>query len=233
VSSNQRQSAREQKTRSLLPSPPEDLVATMPMVIPALQGPQQPTSSSISICPNPFSDTYQSPYTLAVPHPSQMYTNMDFESTPQSAASSSGSSLAPSDSISVRASSQPRSLRSRSHTRSPLPQSQSPCPEWTQAHQLRFEERLVRLTASAGLPLSWVENPEWIEFCTESIPPAKSPSRKVLMRRLLPRTLAELQSQAKKRVSGMNATASCDGWTGENFHHYIAFMIVVGKEVCQ
>jgi len=63
------------------------------------------------------SDTYQSPYTLAVPHPLQMYTNMDFESTPQSAASSSGSGLAPSDSISVWSSSQPRSLlRSRSHT---------------------------------------------------------------------------------------------------------------------
>jgi hypothetical protein len=53
----------------------------------------------------------------------------------------------------------------------------------------------------------------------------------VLTRRLLPRTLAEFQSQAKKRVAGQNATASCDGWTGENFHHYIAFMIVVGKEV--
>jgi len=97
--------------------------------------------------------------------------------------------------------------------------------------QMRFEERMIRLTASAGLPLSWVENPEWLNFCTEFIPQAKSPSRKVLTRRLLPQTLAELQSQAKQRASGKNATASCDGWTGENFHHYIAFMIVVGKEV--
>jgi hypothetical protein len=102
---------------------------------------------------------------------------------------------------------------------------------WSDARQMRFEERMIRLTASAGLLLSWVENPEWLNFCTEFIPQAKSPSRKVLTRRLLPQTLAELQSQAKQRASGKNATASCDGWTGENFHHYIAFMIVVGKEV--
>jgi hypothetical protein len=59
----------------------------------------------------------------------------------------------------------------------------------------------------------------------------KSPSRKVLTQRLLPWTLAELQTQAKERAKGRNATASCDGWTGENFHHYIAFMIAVEKEV--
>jgi hypothetical protein len=35
-----------------------------------------------------------------------------------------------------------------------------------------------------------------------------------------------------QRAAGKNATASCDGWTGENFHHYIAFMAVVDKEVC-
>jgi hypothetical protein len=102
---------------------------------------------------------------------------------------------------------------------------------WSDARQLHFEEIMVRLTASAGLPLSWVENPEWVNFCTEFIPQAKSPSRKVLTQRLLPRTLAELQSQAKQRASGKNATASCDGWTGENTHHYIAFMIVVEKKV--
>jgi len=89
----------------------------------------------------------------------------------------------------------------------------------------------MRLTASAGLPLSWVENPEWLSFCTEFIPSAKSPSWKVLTRRLLPRTLTEFQSQAKQRAAGHNATASCDGWTGENSHHYITFMVIVGKEV--
>ena len=96
---------------------------------------------------------------------------------------------------------------------------------------MRYEEIVVWLMASGGLPLSLVKNPEWLNICTEFIPQAKSPSRKVLTQRLLPRTLAELRSQAKQRASGKNATASCDGWTGENFHHYIAFMIVVDKTV--
>ncbi|KAI9438468.1 hypothetical protein BJY52DRAFT_1207008 [Lactarius psammicola] len=87
--------------------------------------------------------------------------------------------------------------------------------------QTQFEEQVTHLTASAGLPLSWVENPEWLNFCTNFLPQAKSPSQKVLTHHLLPQTLA----------SGKNATASCDGWTGENFHHYITFMVMVGKEV--
>ena len=102
---------------------------------------------------------------------------------------------------------------------------------WTAARQAHFEAQLMHLTASAGLPLSWVENSEWLSFCTEFIPSAKSPSRKVLTQQVLPHTLTEFQSQAKQRAAGHNATALCDGWTGENSHHYIAFMVVVGKEV--
>ncbi|KAH9028010.1 hypothetical protein EDB84DRAFT_1588968 [Lactarius hengduanensis] len=99
------------------------------------------------------------------------------------------------------------------------------------ARQARFEERITRITAAAGFSLSWVENPEWLDFCNDFVPQAKSPSRKVLTKRLLPQTLNELQQKAKQRVRGKNATASCDGWTGENFHHYIAFMIMVDKKV--
>ena len=90
----------------------------------------------------------------------------------------------------------------------------------------------MRLTASAGLPLSWVENLEWLAFCNEFMPLAKTPSRKVLTQWLLPHTLLEIQSQAKQCAAGKNATASCDGWTGKNFHYYIAFVAVVDKEVC-
>ena len=122
-----------------------------------------------------------------------------------------------------------RSQRSRNYI-TPLPLSVNDL-SWSDARQACFEDRLTRLTASAGFPLSWVENPEWLSFCTEFLPQAKSPSRKVLTRRLLPRVLTDFQSQAKSRASGKNATAMCDGWTGENFHHYIAFMIMVGREV--
>jgi hypothetical protein len=174
------------------------------------------------------SNTYQSAYTLAVPGPLAGPSNRlgsAYEREP-SIVSTSTSSLAPSDSISLAPSRSRRSSRVPSFT-SPA----SPDMAWSDARQMRFEERILRLTASAGLSFSWVENPEWLNFCTEFIPQAKTPSRKVLTQRLLPRTLAELQKQAKERVRGQNATASCDGWTGENFHHYIAFMIVARKEV--
>lgn len=180
-------------------------------------------------------NTYQSAYTLAVPLAGPS-THGAYEREPSIVSTSTSSlSLAPSDSVSVSM----RSSRSRRSSRvasfnSPASQAQSldMSLAWSDARQMRFEERILRLTASAGFPLSWVENPEWLNFCTEFIPQAKPPSRKVLTKRLLPRTLAELQKQAKERVSGQNVTASCDGWTGENFHHYIAFMIVARKEVC-
>ncbi|KAH9162790.1 ribonuclease H-like domain-containing protein [Lactarius sanguifluus] len=41
-----------------------------------------------------------------------------------------------------------------------------------------FETAVAHLTASAGLPLRWVENPEWLALCERFLPNAKSPSRK-------------------------------------------------------
>jgi hypothetical protein len=172
------------------------------------------------------SESYQSPYTLSISRPSS---HMSHERMP-SVVSSSSSSLTPFDSISV--SGGPPSSHSRRRGRITPFNSHTPLElAWSNGRQTSFEERITRLTVSAGLPLSWVENPEWLDFCTELVPQAKSPSCKVLTRCLLPQTLAELQSQAKERASGQNATASCDGWMGENFHHYIVFMVMVNKEV--
>ncbi len=178
------------------------------------------------------SESFQSPYTLSVSRPSL---RMDFERDPSvvsGSSSGSSSSLTPFDSVSVCSGASAPSYSRRGRGRNASFHPQAPLElAWSDGRQTRFEERIIRLTASAGFPLSWVENPEWLDFCTEFMPQAKSPSRKVLTRRLLPRTLAELQLQAKQRASGHNATASCDGWTGENFHHYIAFMVMVGREV--
>lgn len=186
--------------------------------------PSQPLAPVIQV-QTPF-NTYQSAYTLSIPGPStHSLSHGTYEREP-SIVSTSTSSLAPSDSISLAPS---RSRRSRvASFNSPAA---SPDMAWSDARQMHFEERILRLTASAGLSLSWVENPEWLNLCTEFIPQAKSPSRKVLTQRLLPRTLAEMKKKTMERVSGQNATASCDGWTGENFHHYVAFMVVVRKEV--
>ncbi|KAH8984274.1 hypothetical protein EDB83DRAFT_2326294 [Lactarius deliciosus] len=62
-------------------------------------------------------------------------------------------------------------------------------PGWSQGEQAMFETAVTCLTASAGLPLRWVENPEWLALCERFLPNAKSPSRKVLTQRLIPATL--------------------------------------------
>jgi hypothetical protein len=171
---------------------------------------------------------------LTIPSPSSQIggSNYIWYGKPQPTISSSGSSLVPSDSISACLSPPwSKAWQSKSHVASHAAEMAPPDVPWTVVHQLHFEERLMHLTASVGLPLSWVENLEWLLFCTEFIPSAKSPSQKVLIWWLLPRTLTEFQSQAMQHAAGHNVTASCDGWTGENSHHYIALMVVIGKEV--
>ncbi|KAH8991160.1 hypothetical protein EDB83DRAFT_2231697 [Lactarius deliciosus] len=98
-------------------------------------------------------------------------------------------------------------------------------PGWSQGEQAMFETAVARLTASAGLPLRWVENPEWLALCERFLPNAKSPSRKVLTQRLIPATLKGFKQTARKQCSGFEGTVSYDGWTGGNHHHYVAFMV--------
>ncbi|KAH9046941.1 hypothetical protein EDB84DRAFT_1557976 [Lactarius hengduanensis] len=161
------------------------------------------------------SDTFQSPYTLSVV-PRGSCSDFEREPSVASSISTSSSGRGPSSftfpanpiSISISISTRRNSV--------PL-------------HLTLLKHSLNR--PAAGFSLSWVENPEWLDFCNDFVLQAKLPSRKVLTKRLLPQTLNELQQKAKQRVRGKNATASCDGWTGENFHHYIAFMIMVDKKV--
>ena len=73
----------------------------------------------------------------------------------------SGHSLAPSDSL------------SRVASRAPSRPSVGEYSTWTADLQNRFEELLVHITASAGLPLSWVDNLEFEEFVLQFIPHAR------------------------------------------------------------
>jgi hypothetical protein len=102
---------------------------------------------------------------------------------------------------------------------------------WPKEKQKGFETHLARLTASAGFPLSWVDNTEWIDFCTEFLPAAVLPSRKTLTRRILPAALEEFRAAAKATAKGHNATLQADGWTGVNNHHLLAFMITADQKV--
>ena len=106
-------------------------------------------------------------------------------------------------------------------------------PLWSLAQQKSFENYIAHLTASAGLPLSWVDNAEFISFIDEFLPAAKCPSRKVLTQRLILTAVAEFRAEAKAAAHGHEATLQADGWTGVNHHHLIAFMITVDGKVRQ
>ncbi|TFK58863.1 hypothetical protein BDN72DRAFT_781483, partial [Pluteus cervinus] len=96
---------------------------------------------------------------------------------------------------------------------------------WSPDRQALFEDKISRLTASAGFALSWVENPEWVSFCQEFLPSAKLFSRKSLSDRILPTTLKTIRDEAKTTTKGQKVTLQCDGWTGVNNHHFQAFMM--------
>jgi hypothetical protein len=69
---------------------------------------------------------------------------------------------------------------------------------WSSVQQKQFENAIAHLTASAGLPLSWVDNAEWIAFVDEFLPAVRSPSRKVLTNQLIPTAVADTYSNFKE-----------------------------------
>jgi hypothetical protein len=102
---------------------------------------------------------------------------------------------------------------------------------WSAKKQESFETRIARITASAGFPLTWVDNPEWIGFCDEFVPAARLVSRKTLTTRILPSVIKTFRTEAKAATQGHEATIQADGWTGENKHHLMAFMMTADGKV--
>jgi hypothetical protein len=117
----------------------------------------------------------------------------------------------------------PSSLSSHPHgpTRSqPISRSFSP-----NFDQHAFNMHIGRMTVAAGLPISWTDNPEVRSVFRTYLPWAKLPSRKVLSKSVLPTLQNTLRMQAQKEARGSNCTLQCDGWTGINSYHLIAFCI--------
>ncbi|KAF7974572.1 hypothetical protein HWV62_11944 [Athelia sp. TMB] len=116
---------------------------------------------------------------------------------------------------------------SRSHSRGLSAHSHAEFiqPPWTKERQEGFKTAVAQLTVSAGFPLTWVDNPEWIDFCAEYIPGAKSPSRRSLTSRIIPKAVSSLRTAAEASTRGQLATVEADGFTGLNKHHLLAFMI--------
>ena len=106
--------------------------------------------------------------------------------------------------------------------------------EWSPNQQNTFNTRLGRLMASAGLPLSWIENLEFLLFCQEFVhPSANVPSRKVLTRWILPTIRREFRKMAQAAIKdGSKVTIQADGWSATNDHHLNAFMMTVERKVC-
>lgn len=117
------------------------------------------------------------------------------------------------------------SKRTRLSSRNTPAPSNNLLPVWTEELQTWWARSVAQLTASCGFPYSWVENPQWIEFCSEWIPGAIPIFRKALANRWIPEEVERYRDITKKEASGSMATIQCDGWSGINFHHFVAFMI--------
>ncbi|TFK17562.1 hypothetical protein FA15DRAFT_604826 [Coprinopsis marcescibilis] len=77
--------------------------------------------------------------------------------------------------------------------------------------EIKLEQKLGELTISANLPLSWVDNPQFLSFMDCFILQAKAVTRRSL--------------------NGSSVTLQADGWTGINHCHIIAFMLGINGKV--
>jgi len=147
---------------------------------------------------------------------------------------SSNDSITPSDSASAISRTSSRAgnrRRLRSAARKVSGSDNLAIVPWDHSTCRRFEQYIVRLTASAGFLLSWVENNVWHSFLEEFLPSAPKISRKVLTKQILPEAVKEVQEKVKKHVAGKEVTMQGDGWTGVNNQHLLAFMITCDKKV--
>ena len=191
--------------------PPLSLPPSTRFNSPALNIHSTPPSPYILTQPSPLLSALPSPSISAFPLPHMNHLHTQWNQSPMS---------------------MPQSLCVEPPTSQILPSTQPLTGQpWSPELQKTFENRIARLTAAAGLPLSWVDNPEWIDFIHEFLPWAASPSRKVLSARLIPCIAKSYRQLAKESLKDQNATVQADGWTAVNFHHLLAFMITVNKKV--
>lgn len=97
--------------------------------------------------------------------------------------------------------------------------------------QTAFDTQVVRLTTFAGLPLNWVSNPEFRKFVEILNPNIVTPSRKRLTQTLLPGFMKDVRAFTKSKAYNRIVTIQCDGWSGINNVHLIAFMASTTDDV--
>lgn len=88
-----------------------------------------------------------------------------------------------------------------------------------------FEDLLISFFASANIPFNVVENPEFRTLFNTCLPGMRLPSRKTLSTRILNTKMVTTRHDVKMNAKDRLATLQCDGWTGRNSQHLVAFMI--------
>lgn len=104
---------------------------------------------------------------------------------------------------------------------------------WNSAKQTNFENHIICVTTSAGLPLAWVDNLETIDMFNDFAPTARVPSQKMLTCHLLPAAVNEFRANSQAATAGYEVTIHADRWTGQNKHHLIAIMMMVDGTASQ
>ncbi|KAJ8515209.1 hypothetical protein ONZ45_g7358 [Pleurotus djamor] len=210
-------------------------------------GPIAATPSILSATQQHIDPVLQDPLHSAYPTLHRSNSEPDFhaytfdtENPSSNHSTASYATLNPSDSISnlglgvaplARARKRPRPSGSR-HVSVDLTQAAPLVTVWTEDLQEQLDVRILRMIASAGIPLSFVENPEFIQFIAQYLPSgARAPSRYRLTSRTMPTVIKRLKDDIILAVKGSFGTAQCDGWTGDNHHHYIAFMVNVEAKI--
>ena len=155
---------------------------------------------------------------------------MTSSAAPGSSLSRSNSSLGPSDSVSqgntpvetgstVSSGSKRQRINVSGHFRT------TAAPAVDLESQDDFERSLIRVVASADLSFNFVENPEVSTFFKTFMPGYALPSRRKLAGKILSRALKEVREQNYAQVKKQRVTIQCDGWTGRNHQHLVAFMM--------
>ncbi|KAF9041599.1 ribonuclease H-like domain-containing protein [Panaeolus papilionaceus] len=173
-----------------------------------------------------FSGTQPSPSSSLFPHPPHLDPRLAYSVSPAPSHLSGESSVSGRPTKLLRSASgikRPASTAFNDYERHERP--------WDVHRQKLFEEKLICVIASANLPFNFVTNPEFLSFCAEFIPQARIPSRKSLTLTVMPRFLHQVQTSNRETARGQQATVQCDGWTGGDNHHLVAFMATTATKV--
>jgi hypothetical protein len=104
---------------------------------------------------------------------------------------------------------------------------------WSAEKNEKFVDDLLTVLVSCDLPFNLVESPVFKRFIQEYIPYARLPSRNTFSGTVLTRRLISIRTASRTEAADQRATVQCDGWTGRNNQHLVAFMITTEDgQVC-